>query len=247
MAVPSSQAGEDASPARSRRGLFQSLSSSNLAGGGSGVHQTASSLPPHAPRSFYLGELDLVAGLRGSRSHHASPAQPPASLQQRFQPARPADSGGRGYRSLGVAGADHHCPVTPHTTDCESGSSELGCPLPGSGPRVPPTAELADTARPPQQPRRQVRLRRHRSSHALDLADGCEAALQLGNRHSVHFDTARHAQSGLETLDFPPRKKTWPPDGPRCEERQGLQRKHRGREKVAIKQITALYFRWLEP
>ena len=26
------------------------------------------------------------------------------------------------------------------------------------------------------------------------------------NRHSVHWDSAAHASSGLETLDFPPRK-----------------------------------------
>ena len=35
------------------------------------------------------------------------------------------------------------------------------------------------------------------------------------SRHSVHWDSAAHASSGLETLDFPPRKKTWPPDGSR--------------------------------
>ena len=37
------------------------------------------------------------------------------------------------------------------------------------------------------------------------------------SRHSVHWDSAAHASSGLETLDFPPRKKTWPPDGSRLD------------------------------
>ena len=37
------------------------------------------------------------------------------------------------------------------------------------------------------------------------------------SRHSVHWDSVAHASSGLETLDFPPRKKTWPPDGSRLD------------------------------
>ena len=58
------------SPPRSRRGLFQSLSSSNLAP----PAPPSSSLPPQIPRSFYLGDLDIAARLRGSRSLHNSPA-----------------------------------------------------------------------------------------------------------------------------------------------------------------------------
>ena len=60
-----------------------------------------------------------------------------------------------------------------------------------------------------------VLLRRHRSSQNLELADCSDSACHSQARHSVHFDSLSHAVSGLETLDFPPRKKTWPPDGPR--------------------------------
>ena len=70
-----------------------------------------------------------------------------------------------------------------------------------------------------------VQLRRHRSSQGLDTCQGggyrdtCHQVAHVSapnNRHSVHFDSLSHAAiSGLETLDFPVRKKTWPPDGPR--------------------------------
>ena len=71
-----------------------------------------------------------------------------------------------------------------------------------------------------------VQLRRHRSSQGLDTChtgDPGDSGADTGhchhhhggNRHSVHFDSVSHAMSGLETLDFPVRKKTWPPDGPR--------------------------------
>ena len=71
----------------------------------------------------------------------------------------------------------------------------------------------------------QVQLRRHRSSQGLDTCHTGEPGDSGdtghchyhagGSRHSVHFDSVSHAMSGLETLDFPVRKKTWPPDGPR--------------------------------
>lgn len=62
-----------------------------------------------------------------------------------------------------------------------------------------------------------VPLRRHRSNQ--NLPDSCHHLLSH-NRHSVHFDSVSHAVSGLETLDFPPRKKTWPQDGPRLQRRE---------------------------
>ena len=72
-----------------------------------------------------------------------------------------------------------------------------------------------------------VQLRRHRSSQGLDTGGHCHHGDHIvdhdehhhhhpGNRHSIHFDSVTHAAiTGLETLDFPVRKKTWPPDGPR--------------------------------
>ena len=73
-----------------------------------------------------------------------------------------------------------------------------------------------------------VQLRRHRSSQGLDSSGHCHHGGHSGdhddhhhhhpgnNRHSIHIDSATHAAiTGLETLDFPVRKKTWPPDGPR--------------------------------
>ena len=76
---------EPDSPPRSRKGLYQSVSSSNLT-----HHPASSSLPPQVPRSFYLGELgELPSQLRGSRSLHTSPT-PPASPSSRRCPPAPA-------------------------------------------------------------------------------------------------------------------------------------------------------------
>ena len=198
---------EPDSPPRSRKGLYQSVSSSNLS-----PHPASSSLPPQVPRSFYLGDLQhLPAQLRGSRSLHTSPH--PSSLPQ--PQLSPSDS----------------C-STPGTDSARSSCSCLARP-PYTVPEVPLTSELADTNHNNQARLRPedlrsgantelsvvmrstysgpVPLRRHRSSQNLDT---CHHN-QPNNRHSVHFDSVSHAMSGLETLDFPPRKKTWPPDGPR--------------------------------
>ena len=64
-----------------------------------------------------------------------------------------------------------------------------------------------------------IQLRRHRSTHALEHAE-FDQTRNPSNRHSVHFDSANHAMSGLETLDFPVRKKTWPPDGSRLQQKE---------------------------
>lgn len=76
-----SQRGEREEERRSRRALFQSVSTSNL------NQQPSSSLPPPPLPRFHLGDLDqsaLPPKLRGSRSLHGSPQ--PCSLQQRYGP-----------------------------------------------------------------------------------------------------------------------------------------------------------------
>merc|ERR1711892_1586150 len=217
-------------PPRSRRGLFQSVSSTNLS---SQSHQPSTSLPPQIPRSFYLGELDIPANLRGSRSMHNSP-HPPCSLQQRFDSTRIDNQ--RNNKSLSPSDS---C-STPHTDSCSDLNSAANDysskppyyvsdtfkPL-----AVPLTSELTDTNNSNSSRNRHeshlvecfnqsVQLRRHRSTHALDQAE-YEQARHLSNRHSVHFDSVNHAMSGLETLDFPVRKKTWPPDGARVQPKEG--------------------------
>ena len=130
----SSLIGQD-SPPRSRRGLFQSLSSSNL-------HQPpSSSLPPQIPRSFYLGDLDIPARLRGTRSQHSSPcvpAPPPCSLKHGLHSHHShnhrhcEESNQRTYKSLSETRS--HC-ATP-VTDSELGSGP---------PRLPLGRYMADT------------------------------------------------------------------------------------------------------
>ena len=130
----SSPIGQD-SPPRSRRGLFQSLSSSNL-------HQPpSSSLPPQIPRSFYLGDLDIPARLRGTRSQHSSPcvpAPPPCSLKHGLHTHHShshrhcEESNQRTYKSLSETRS--HC-ATP-VTDSELGSGP---------PRLPIGRYMADT------------------------------------------------------------------------------------------------------
>ena len=254
------------SPPRSRRGLFQSLSSSNLAA----PAPPSSSLPPQIPRSFYLGDLDIAARLRGSRSLHNSPAHT-CGLGQKYDSSHNhqhhhcqhhrGDSNQRTYSSLSSAGPGDHC-ATPVT------DSELPCGVADALRHLdthpgPLTSELADTNHSNSARNRNeshllnytrygrirhtiiaarhlpgcshysnvlnysgpVQLRRHRSSQGLDTCQGggcrdtCHSMPHVphpNNRHSVHFDSLSHAAiSGLETLDFPPRKKTWPPEGPR--------------------------------
>ena len=133
----SSLIGQD-SPPRSRRGLFQSLSSSNL-------HQPpSSSLPPQIPRSFYLGDLDIPARLRGTRSQHSSPcvpAPPPCSLKHGLHTHHShshrhcEESNQRTYKSLSETRS--HC-ATP-VTDSELGSGP---------PRLPLGRYMADTGGP---------------------------------------------------------------------------------------------------
>jgi len=222
-------------PPRSRRGLFQSVSSTDLC---PQSHQPSTSLPPQIPRSFYLGELDIPAKLRGSRSMHNSP-HPPCSLQQRFDSKRIANQ--RSQKSLSPSDS---C-STPHTDSCSDLNSSVNDyslkppyyvsdtlnPL-----DVPLTSELTDTNNSNSSRNRHeshvaecfnqsVQLRRHRSTHALDHAEYGHAR-NPANRHSVHFDSVNHAMSGLETLDFPVRKKTWPPDGARVQPAEEYQDKN---------------------
>ena len=142
------------SPPRSRRGLFQSLSSSNLAP----PAPPSSSLPPQIPRSFYLGDLDIAARLRGSRSLHNSPAHT-CGLGQKYDTSHShqhhhcqhhrGDSNQRTYSSLS-SGPGDHC-ATP-VTDSERGSDMAGLPC-GVADALrhldthtgPLTSELADT------------------------------------------------------------------------------------------------------
>lgn len=144
------------SPPRSRRGLFQSLSSSNLCP----PAPPSSSLPPQIPRSFYLGDLDIAARLRGSRSLHNSPAHT-CGLGQKYDNSHNhqhhhcqhhhGDSNQRTYSSLSSSG--DHCAAP--ALDSERGSemtSMAGLPCgvadalrhldTGTGPL---TSELADT------------------------------------------------------------------------------------------------------
>ena len=136
------------SPPRSRRGLFQSLSSSNLAA----PAPPSSSLPPQIPRSFYLGDLDIAARLRGSRSLHNSPAHT-CGLGQKYDNSHNhqhhhcqhhrGDSNQRTYSSLSSAGPGDHC-ATPVT------DSELPCGVADALRHLdthpgPLTSELADT------------------------------------------------------------------------------------------------------
>ena len=109
---------EPDSPPRSRKGLYQSVSSSNLS-----HHPASSSLPPQVPRSFYLGELgELPAQLRGSRSLHTSPH--PTSLPQQPQ----------------VSPSSCSTPATDSASECEC----VGRP-PYYVADIPLTSELADT------------------------------------------------------------------------------------------------------
>ena len=220
---------------RSRRGLFQSVSSTNLS---SPSHQPSTSLPPQIPRSFYLGELDIPANLRGSRSMHNSP-HPPCSLQQRFNSKRLDCQ--RNHKSLSPSDS---CP-TPHTDSCSdlnSSTNEYSAKPPYyvsdtfKPLDVPLTSELTDTNNSNSSRNRHeshlvecfnqaTQLRRHRSTHALDHTE-FEQTRNPANRHSVHFDSVNHAMSGLETLDFPVRKKTWPPDGARVQPKEGFKEKN---------------------
>ena len=127
----------EGSPPRSRRGLFQSVSSTNLAA------PPSSSLPPQVPRSFYLGDLDLAARLRGSRSLHNSPAHT-CGLGRKYDShhhhhghRQHGDSNQRTYSSLSPAPGDH----------CATPDSELPRGVADALRHldVPLTSELADT------------------------------------------------------------------------------------------------------
>ena len=135
---------EDDSPPRSRRGLFQSVSSTNL----SQPHPPSSSLPPQIPRSFYLGDLDIPSKLRGSRSLHNSPAAHNCSITQKYDPRNHYhdNNNQRIYKSLSPSDS---CP-TPVSDSDRSDMTSHGhqCQYTGHGHHhitVPLTSELADT------------------------------------------------------------------------------------------------------
>ena len=175
----------DDSPPRSRRGLFQSHSTSSSQAPGS-------SLPPQIPRSFYLGDVDIPR-LGGSRSLHCSPH---------------TCQGGQEHRDQSQHGHGGRCSREPpqHCHSLTQGETQRTSSESGERPRPP--YYVGDTV---------VQLRRHRSTQGLNTGghhEGgqCDHGAHGQARHSVHWD---NAASGLETLDFPVRKKTWPPDGPR--------------------------------
>ena len=144
------------SPPRSRRGLFQSLSSSNLCP----PAPPSSSLPPQIPRSFYLGDLDIAARLRGSRSLHNSPAHT-CGLGQKYDNSHNhqhhhcqhhhGDSNQRTYSSLSSSGDHCATPVTDQERGSEmAGMAGLPCGVADALRHLdtqtgPLTSELADT------------------------------------------------------------------------------------------------------